>query len=129
MASTRLPEVIESKTIAAEMAEAGADGLPWQLDASCLKRYQGDASAVELDGAKALVAIANDMISLVALWVRPADRGQGLARRLITHLARSNPGVRWSVPALVPERFAEVITALGFRPAEISQVEMIRLCR
>jgi len=101
--------------------------LPWQVSGASLRELKG-CRAFALDGA-ALVLIVQESgpVVLRGLVVEGALRRQGRARRLLHAAAARFPGRTWQVPALFPEEMESFFLSMGFKRAEISQLQMRKI--
>lgn len=94
---------------------------PWQLDPLSLPLMPCEIIS---DGAGAWAAITAHSTKplLRFLFVEPASRGKGHARRMLQNLSALHPGI--CTPVAVPERFAPLFTSTGYQPLAITQFEM-----
>ena len=105
----------------------GEPDLPWMLAAETLAAMTAPARAFALeDSAYALVANPQaETLSLSALVVPHAHRGQGWGTRMLRALADAHPGRPWQAVAIVPEDLAPRFFArAGWERQGISQYEM-----
>lgn len=101
---------------------------PWQMEPASVTSLPGSFEVHALGpDAFACVQPAPHKLVLRHLVVRPPARRRGLARRLLASIQARHPQASWSIPPLVPEGLAApALDALGFGPAELSQLEMER---
>lgn len=112
--------------VAAEVAQANDQALPWQLQAATLAGITRPTRAFRLGQARCLALIQPQAVVLRALFVAPPDRRRGEGTRLLQALAHEFPGRRLSVAPIVPEGLAdEFMRANGFQHSELAQFEMV----
>lgn len=96
--------------------------LPWLSAAETLYKLPGAACVLD-DSAYAMVIPHAEQPRLRMLYVDPAARRQGKAKRLLTLLHERYPGL--STTAAVPEQLAPLYLGCGYRQDPIMQYEML----
>lgn len=118
-----------------ELADGSLDGLlcavyrgpaentPWQLDPLC---FPSLPCRVVKDGEHAwgVIATLTATPQLRYLFVDPAHRRQGLARKLLQKINAQYPGI--GTPVAVPSAFSSLFEGAGFKEMVIAQYEMVR---
>lgn len=123
---SQLPDVIPAEEAIAAVEQYGLPNLPWQVDASTLRRMNG-LQAFRLGEAFLLTGdLKPEHVALRSLIVTPEARRTGQAAALLQGVFAMHPGKTWHVPAIFPEELGGVFEAQGFEPEEISQWQMER---
>jgi ribosomal protein S18 acetylase RimI-like enzyme len=120
--------IADLETLAAAMAAEPELAWPWQLSPHTLVAAASDSLQVHALGRDAYACLnaANPQrLSLRVLYVSPAARRQGRARRLLEAIQTAYQAASWEIPPLVPEEFSpEALVSLGFKRTPLYQLEM-----
>lgn len=116
------------QALAALLAAEGGPNLPWQLQVPTLARLSAPWQVLHDDeGAFALVDLSRKtVVELRMLYVLPALRGKGTARRLLAAIEGLAGGRPIRAPQLIPSRNETFARALGFTPLQHCQWRMVR---
>ncbi|MCP2003329.1 GNAT family acetyltransferase [Buttiauxella ferragutiae ATCC 51602] len=95
--------------------------LPWLSGGETLFKLPGQAFSLQ-DAAYAMVVTA-PYLRLRMLYVDPAARGKGLAKKLLMLLRERFPGI--ATAAAIPEQMSPLFLSCGYRQDPITQYEML----
>jgi ribosomal protein S18 acetylase RimI-like enzyme len=96
--------------------------LPWLSAAETLYKLPGKAFVLN-DVAYVMIATNPQFTRLRMLYVDPAARGKGQAKKLITLLHERFPGL--STATAIPEQMAPLYLSCGYRQDPVTQYEML----
>ncbi|WP_455427217.1 GNAT family N-acetyltransferase [Dryocola sp. LX212] len=96
--------------------------LPWLSAAETLYKLPGKAWGLD-EAAYAMVIPHAKQPKLRMLYVAPAARGQGKAKKILTLLQERFPGL--STACSVPEQFAPLYLSCGYQHDPVTQYEML----
>ncbi|HGM5488475.1 TPA: GNAT family N-acetyltransferase [Serratia fonticola] len=116
---------IDPLALARQMTTEGQRDLPWLIAPESLYKLPGAPRAFTLDQqAFALVMPGAQQCHLRMIYVPPALRGQGYARRLLQALQTQFAPLALLANVLVPEDIAPFFQHIGWREDPLRQFEM-----
>ena len=101
---------------------AQPEAITWQLDPLSLTKLPCEI-VKDNSGTWAALTTHTPVPQLRFLFVEPASRGQGHARKMLETLNARHPGI--STPIAIPLRFTPLFTAAGYLPLPLEQYEMV----
>ncbi|HKE20685.1 MAG TPA: GNAT family N-acetyltransferase [Kofleriaceae bacterium] len=117
------------EALATALAAEPERAWPWQLSPHTLVAAS-PALQVHALGREAYACLhpaAPGRLAVRILYVVPAARRKGRARRLLGAIQSIHPDASWDILPIAPEEFSpEALAALGFAPTELHQLEMER---
>lgn len=104
----------------------GDADLPWSASGPRIIRHGPPFMAYHLNGAYACLTVNAEQERgiLWAVFTEPHLRKEGHATHLLKAIFAAHPGLGWTVPAFTPDRYAPLMTGLGFAISDITQFQM-----